>query len=221
MQYLSSVAFLCALCEMFWLPVLLRASATVISEDLRKTLEQRNTAAAAADEAPPMSAAERRQHSAVIAEILEVPLLPLLALLCACLVVVSVRPIPIIAKLHFIARQRQLCLAVMIRCAKVTFSGECLLQTGETVTRALKRLGAQKAARQRLGKRQPSSGEVAQPPLSEDEQKAVQAQFDRLTEAASALMDSGDLDVYSQDKVRGHTTPCCCVPCVQMAASRR
>jgi len=51
-------------------------TATVISEDLRKTLEQRNAAATAADEAPPMSSAERRQHSAVIAEILEVPPLP-------------------------------------------------------------------------------------------------------------------------------------------------
>ena len=76
------------------------------------------------------------------------------------------------------------------------------LQAGETVTRALKRLGAQKAARPRPGKRQPSGGDGAQPQLSEEEQKAVQAQFDRLTEAASALMDSGDLDVYSQDKVR-------------------
>ena len=74
-------------------------------------------------------------------------------------------------------------------------------QPGETVTRALKRLGAQKAARPRPGKRPPTSGDAAQPQLSDEEQKHVQAQFDRLTEAASALMDSGDLDVYSQDKV--------------------
>ncbi len=70
------------------------------------------------------------------------------------------------------------------------------------MTRALKRLGAQTAARPRPGKRQPTGGDGAQPQLSEEEQKAVQARFDRLTEAASALMDSGDLDVYSQDKVR-------------------
>ena len=77
------------------------------------------------------------------------------------------------------------------------------MQPGETVTRALKRLGAQTAARQRPGKRQPANGDAGQPPqLSEEEQKRVQAQFDRLTEAASALMDSGDLDVYSQDQVR-------------------
>ncbi len=55
-------------------------------------------------------------------------------------------------------------------------TGDCRLQAGETVTRALKRLGAQKAARPRPGKRQPTSGDGAQPQqLSEEEQKAVQA----------------------------------------------
>ena len=53
-------------------------AATVVSNDVRQALEQQNAAMAAADEAPPMSWAERRKHSATIAEILEV-LQPLLA----------------------------------------------------------------------------------------------------------------------------------------------
>ena len=39
---------------------------------MRQALQQRNAAAAAADEAPPMSWAERRKHSATIADILKV-----------------------------------------------------------------------------------------------------------------------------------------------------
>ena len=70
------------------------------------------------------------------------------------------------------------------------------------MTRALKRLGAHTAAKARPGKRQPNGVDASQTLPSEEERKEAQAKFDRLTEAASALMDSGDLDVYSQDKVR-------------------
>ena len=83
------------------------------------------------------------------------------------------------------------------------------LQDGETVTRALKRLGTHTVAKARPGKRQPSSSDAGQTQPSEEEKKESQAKFDRLTEAASALMDSGDLDVYCQDKVT--SLQCCAV----------
>jgi hypothetical protein len=53
-------------------------AAALVSDEVRQALEQRNAAVAEADEVPPMSWAERRKHSATIAEILEV-LKPLLA----------------------------------------------------------------------------------------------------------------------------------------------
>eukprot|EP00891_Asterochloris_glomerata_P005942 jgi/Astpho2/5942/fgenesh1_pg.00080_%23_134_t len=68
-----------------------------------------------------------------------------------------------------------------------------ILQPGETVTAALKRLGGQRQQRTRGGK----AGKQPRAPPTEAE-LAAREQLDRLTEAASALMDSGELDVYSK-----------------------
>lgn len=39
--------------------------------------------------------------------------------------------------------------------------------------------------------------------LSAEEKQIARQQFEKLTEAASSLMDSGELDIYSQKKVNG------------------
>ncbi|BDA46148.1 probable CD2 antigen cytoplasmic tail-binding protein 2 homolog [Coccomyxa sp. Obi] len=76
-----------------------------------------------------------------------------------------------------------------------------LLQPGETVTEALKRLRppAPKPVRKsKKNKQQP--GEKAEKPQRAEktpEEVAALAAFNTITEAASALMDSGELDVYS------------------------
>lgn len=69
------------------------------------------------------------------------------------------------------------------------------------MTGGLKRLGAP-AAKPRRGKQ--SKAPAALPPpsvLTEEERQRAREAFDELTEASSALMDSGELDVYSKDKV--------------------
>lgn len=73
------------------------------------------------------------------------------------------------------------------------------------MTRGLKRLGAA-AAKPRRGKQPPPRAAQAAP-LPEAERLQAQAAFERLTEASSALMDSGELDVYSKDKVLVLLTP--------------
>ena len=73
------------------------------------------------------------------------------------------------------------------------------MQSAETVTGGLKRLGAA-AAKPRRGK-QPAPRAAQPTPLPEPERMQAQIAFERLTEASSALMDSGELDVYSKDKV--------------------
>lgn len=70
-----------------------------------------------------------------------------------------------------------------------------LLQPGETVARALKRLGGQGHAH-RAGKRAKKAAASAEPARN----PADNEKFDALTEAASTLMDSGETDVYTQDR---------------------
>lgn len=80
--------------------------------------------------------------------------------------------------------------------------GEVLL-SGETVTRGLRRLGAVTGSgKRKLGKRQKgdpkaeaAAAEAA--PIEPSQIAAARADFNRLTEAASHLMDAGELDVYS------------------------
>lgn len=80
--------------------------------------------------------------------------------------------------------------------------GEVLL-SGETVTRGLRRLGAVTGSgKRKLGKRhkgdpkaEAAAAEIA--PIEPSQIAAARADFNRLTEAASHLMDAGELDVYS------------------------
>ena len=74
-----------------------------------------------------------------------------------------------------------------------------LLHPGETVTQGLRRLGA--LSRKPLTKRAKHGGggdPSAAAPLPAD--PANKAQFDALTEAANALMDAGEHDIYSHDR---------------------
>jgi hypothetical protein len=75
-----------------------------------------------------------------------------------------------------------------------------LLLPRETVTQALKRLGAAAGSRRPQGKRQ--KGDAQQPAGDAQSQALAKQQLEQLTEAASALMDSGELDVYGLHKVR-------------------
>ena len=69
------------------------------------------------------------------------------------------------------------------------------------MTRGLKRLGAV-AAKPRRGKQSKAPAALTLPTaLTEEERQNARDAFDALTEASSALMDSGELDVYSKDKV--------------------
>ncbi|KAL3136915.1 hypothetical protein ABBQ32_006522 [Trebouxia sp. C0010 RCD-2024] len=71
-----------------------------------------------------------------------------------------------------------------------------ILMPGESVTRALQRLGKQD--KRPAGKR---NREVQlQIERTAEQKELARQQFEQLTEAASTLMDSGDLDVYSQKK---------------------
>jgi hypothetical protein len=78
-----------------------------------------------------------------------------------------------------------------------------LLREGESVAAALRRLGG---AAHRPAKRARGAGAGAAPagdtaPAADAEQAAKdRADFDALTEAASALMDAGDVDVYSRER---------------------
>lgn len=75
-----------------------------------------------------------------------------------------------------------------------------MLQPGETVAQGLKRLGGHsrrpaKRSRQRGGEGGDMAADVAPDP-------EAKAQFNALTEAAMKLMDAGESDVYSQNRVR-------------------
>lgn len=83
--------------------------------------------------------------------------------------------------------------------ARLQFQASQLLQPGESVAAALKRLGGHSrrpAKRSRRGGDQPSdmAADVSHDP-------AAKEQFNKLTEAAMQLMDAGENDVYSQKKV--------------------
>lgn len=114
--------------------------------------------------------------------------------------------------------QMQMQMQMQIYCSEDIYSYTNLLsQEGETVTGGLKRLGAL-AAKPRRGKQ--SKAPAALPPpsvLTEEERQRATEAFDELTEASSALMDSGELDVYSKDKVPPRVSiiaiyVSCCVP---------
>ncbi|KAI3429814.1 hypothetical protein D9Q98_010127 [Chlorella vulgaris] len=82
--------------------------------------------------------------------------------------------------------------------ARLQFQASQLLQPGESVAAALKRLGGHSrrpAKRSRRGGDQPSdmAADVSHDP-------AAKEQFNKLTEAAMQLMDAGENDVYSQNK---------------------
>ena len=54
--------------------------------------------------------------------------------------------------------------------------------------------------------------------LSTEQKQLAKQQFEKLTEAASSLMDSGELDVYSQKKVRRLRNNLFCVVCTRHPA---
>ncbi|KAL0033088.1 hypothetical protein WJX79_002251 [Trebouxia sp. C0005] len=71
-----------------------------------------------------------------------------------------------------------------------------ILLPGESVTKALQRLGKQD--KRPAGKRNKDLQPKVE--LSAEEKQIARQQFEKLTEAASSLMDSGELDIYSQKK---------------------
>lgn len=88
-----------------------------------------------------------------------------------------------------------------------------VLRGGETVTRGLQRLGAASGAgKKKLGKRgggnpkDVAAAAAAAAAAAGDpvQAAAARADFNRLTEAASHLMDAGELDVYSLKQVWHH-----------------
>ena len=94
-----------------------------------------------------------------------------------------------------------------------------LSQGGETVTGGLKRLGLL-AAKPRRGKQSKApAAHATRAVLTEEERQRAREAFDELTEASSALMDSGELDVYSKNKVPLRvSTSAICVPCCPLYA---
>ena len=66
-----------------------------------------------------------------------------------------------------------------------------ILHPGESITRAMKRLGSQGTYRA-IGKRAKQQTIVLDP--------EAKKQLDDLTDVANALMDAGDIDVYTQDR---------------------
>lgn len=92
-----------------------------------------------------------------------------------------------------------------------------ILLPRETVTAGLKRLGAAGGSRAKPGMRRKGGPPVQakQEEAGGVDSKAAKEQFDALTEAASMLMDSGELDVYSLHKVLCcvcHTRACSATP---------
>lgn len=81
-----------------------------------------------------------------------------------------------------------------VQIARLQWKIAQLLEPGETVTGALKRLGGRQ--RRKLGKRN-NQGDVLGDNAGSTDNKE---KFDALTEAASTLLDAGEMDVYEQDR---------------------
>lgn len=94
-----------------------------------------------------------------------------------------------------------------VQLARLQWQVAQLLQPGETVARALKRLGGHAPRPGKRAKRGGGSGKSTTNEVAPDPE--AQEKFNKLTEAASTLVDAGEADVYSQD--RGYFERCAAV----------